>query len=153
VESGVSGLARPREWDVVVTTTCAATGDRCVLVCPGEGRVRVDEGDPAAAACATEALEGELDPPYRALALRREGETWAVGAVAIEVAELPDDVHGDDLMLTVPEDGERELLVDGEPAEAGYEALAALAGRRYDAYVLRAARVEGPLWEFTIDPL
>jgi hypothetical protein len=153
VESGVSGLARPREWDLVVTTTCAATGDRCVFVCRAEGRVRVDEGDQAAAACAAEALEGELDPPYRALALRREGDTWAVGAVAIEVAELPDDVRGEELMLTVTQEGGRELLVDGEPAEAGLDALTALAGDRYDAYVLRAARLEGALWEVTIDPL
>jgi hypothetical protein len=138
-----------------VTATCAAAaGERCVIVCPAEGRMRVDEGDPRAANCAAGALEGELDPPYRALALRREGDTWAVGAVAIEVAELPASVRGEELMLTVTEEGEQELLVDGEPApaEAGL-ALTALAAGRFDAYVLRAARLEDTLWELTIDPL
>jgi hypothetical protein len=139
-----------------VTAACAgAAGERCVIVCPAEGRMRVDEGDQGAAICAAEALEGELEPPYRALALRREGDTWAVGAVAIEVAELPADVRGEELMLTVTEEGGQELLVDGEPApaEGGLAALTALAADRFEAYVLRAARLEDTLWEVTIDPL
>jgi hypothetical protein len=115
--------------------------------------MRVDEGDPGTATCAAEALEGELDPPYRAVALRREGDTWAVGAVAIEVVELPAGVRGEELMLTVAPEGEPELLVDGEPAEEGLSDVAALAAGRFDAYVLRAARLEETLWEVTIDPL
>lgn len=78
---------------------------------------------------------------------------WAIGAVAIEVAELPADVEGDDLMLTVTEAGERELLVDGRPALAGLPAIERLATGRHEAYVLRANRLEGALWEVSIDPL
>jgi hypothetical protein len=94
-----------------------------------------------------------MQPPYRAIAVRREGDAWAIGAVAIEVAELPADVEGQELMLTVTEEGERELLVDGRSALAGLPALERLAGPRHEAYVLRAARLEGSLWQVTIDPL
>jgi hypothetical protein len=78
---------------------------------------------------------------------------WAVGAVAIEVAELPADVEGEELMLTVSEDGERALEIDGRPALERLDAVEAVARGRFDAYVLRAARLDRNLWEIEIDPL
>jgi len=102
---------------------------------------------------AARALVSELDPPYRALAVRREGATWAVGAVAIEVVELPADTEGEELMLTVTQEGERALEVDGRPTLGGMEALERAAGGRFEAYVLRATRLDGRLWEIGIDPL
>jgi hypothetical protein len=102
---------------------------------------------------AARALEGELDTPYRAVAVRREGDTWAVGAVAIEVVELPADTEGDELMLTVTQEGERALEIDGRSAIGGIDALEQAVGGRFDAYVLRATRLEGRLWEIGIDPL
>jgi hypothetical protein len=110
-------------------------------------------GDADAVTCAAEALVGELDPPYRALAVRREANTWAVGAVSIQVVELPADTEGQELMLTVTQEGERALEVDGHPTFEGLEALERAAAGRYDAYVLRATRLEGRLWEVGIDPL
>ena len=103
--------------------------------------------------CVATALGAEVETPYRATAVRRHGDTWAVGAVAIEVADLPADVQGDELILTVTEGGERELLVDGRPALAGLRALEHLGGGRHEAYVLRAKRLDGSLWEVLIDPL
>jgi hypothetical protein len=103
--------------------------------------------------CAASALDAEIEPPYRATALRRHGDTWAVGAVAIEVADLPADVEGEELMLTVTEEGERELLIDGRPAVASLPALERLGAGRHQAYVLRAARLRGTLWEVLIDAL
>jgi hypothetical protein len=73
--------------------------------------------------------------------------------VAIEVADLPADVEGEELMLTVTEQGERELIVDGRPTVAGVKALEQLARGRHQAYVLRAARLQGTLWEVLVDPL
>jgi hypothetical protein len=102
---------------------------------------------------AARALASELEPPYRALTVRREGDMWAVGAVAIEVAELPADTEGEELMLTVTQEGERALEVDGRPTLEGIEALERAAGDRYDAYVLRATRLDERLWEIGIDPL
>jgi hypothetical protein len=118
------------------------------------GRVLGEAGDAAeVAVCAEKALAGEVAPPYRATAIRRQGDTWAVGAVAIEVADLPADVEGGELMLTVTEQGERELLIDGRPAVVNLPALERLAADRHEAYVLRAARLQGTLWEVLVDPL
>ena len=56
-------------------------------------------------------------------------------------------------MLTVTDRGERALEVDGQPAEHGIDALERVAGGRFEAYVLRATRIEGALWEIGVDPL
>lgn len=109
-------------------------------------------GEPAVIPCLEAALEGLIDPPYRALGHRREGAVWVVGAVAIEVAELPADQEGDEIVLTVT-DGEAELKVDGRPSVEGIQPLIGLAGSRHESYVLRAGRLEGRLWELSIDPL
>jgi hypothetical protein len=103
--------------------------------------------------CAAHALDAELARPYRAVAIRREGDTWAVGAVAIEVGELPADTDGEELMLTVTQEGERALEVDGRPALVGIEAVERLAAGRFDAFVLRATRLDERLWEIGLDPL
>jgi hypothetical protein len=138
----------------VASAVCTATGGEYTFVVLETGRVLGEEGDaPDVAACAEEALIGEIEPPYRATAVRRENDTWAVGAVAIEVADLAADVEGEELMLTVTEQGERELLIDGRPAVAGLPALERLGAGRHEAYVLRAARLQGTLWEVLIDPL
>jgi len=118
------------------------------------GRVLGEAGDASdVVECAERALGAEVEPPYRATAVRRQGNTWAIGAVAIEVADLPADVVGGELMLTVTEQGERELLVDGRPAVSNLPALERLAAGRHEAYVLRAARLQGTLWEVLVDPL
>jgi hypothetical protein len=111
------------------------------------------EGSHEAARCAAEALADQLDPPFRAVAHRREGSAWAVGAVAIEVVELPADTEGEELMLTVTETGERALEVDGRTALSGIDALERVAGGRFDAYVLRATRIRERVWEIGVDPL
>jgi hypothetical protein len=136
----------------VAAADCVASGDTCVFVALVGGElIHLHGGD--AAECAARALEGELEPPYRALAVRREGDTWAVGAVAIEVAELPADTDGEELMLTVTQEGERALEVDGRPAIEGIDDVERVAAGRFDAYVFRATRIEGTLWEIGIDPL
>jgi hypothetical protein len=152
VESGVSGLAPPREWDAVTTTGCDAAGDECVFVALDEVRTAGEQGSLEAVACARRALEGVIQPPYRAVAVRRAGNTWAVGAVAIEVAELPG-MPGDELAFSVTPEGERELLVDGHRASADPALLERLAAGCFEAYVLRAERLAADTWEVTIDPL
>jgi hypothetical protein len=137
----------------VTTARSDATGEEAVFVLLDDGRLLPLHGAREAMNPAVRALEGELDTPYRAFAVRREGDTWAVGAVAIEVAELPADTEGEDLMLTVTQEGERALEVDGRPTLEGIEAVERAAGERYDAYVLRATRLDERLWEIGIDPL
>jgi hypothetical protein len=103
--------------------------------------------------CLAAAIDGELETPYRAVGIRQEGSMWSVGAVSIEVAELPADTEGDELMLTVNQEGERVLEVDGQPAAALVPELEATAQGRYDAFFLRATRLDARLWEIGIDPL
>ena len=153
MEAGISGIARAREWDAVAAARSEAEEDEAVFVALADGRLIGLHGPREAMDAAARALQGELEPPYRALAVRREGDMWAVGAVAIEVAEFPADTEGEELMLTVTQDGERALEVDGRPTLEGIEALARAAGDRYDAYVLRATRLDERLWEIGIDPL
>ncbi|MEX2464326.1 MAG: hypothetical protein WD428_00465 [Gaiellaceae bacterium] len=70
----------------------------------------------------------------------------------IEIGELPADQEGEEIVLTVSQ-GEAELLVDGRPSVAGIDALTRLAAGHHESYVLRANRLEGTLWEVTVDPL
>lgn len=150
----MSGLAPPREWDAVATAECRASGQQCTFVVLEPGRFLAEDGDASGVMeCAAGAIGTGVRTPFRAVALRQHGDTWAVGAVAIEVADLPADVEGDELMLTVTEQGERELIVDGRPVVAGVQALEAVASGRHDAYVLRAKRLQGSLWEVLVDPL
>ena len=118
-----------------------------------DGRLLPIHGPEEAMEPAARALEGELQTPYRAVAVRRDGDNWAVGAVAIEVVELPADTEGEELLLTVTEEGERALEVDGRSTIGGIEVLERAAGGRFDAYVLRAKRLDERLWEIGIDPL
>jgi hypothetical protein len=85
--------------------------------------------------------------------VHQEGYTWGVGAVGIEVIELPADTKGDELTLTVTQEGERALEIDGEPSPDANPALEEAAGARFDAYFVRASRLDGQLWEIGIDPL
>jgi hypothetical protein len=147
VESGVSGLAPPREWDeVAVVEAPGLAGDRLELVVLADGRTLGAAG----AGPLRDALD--LEPPYRAVAVHRDGATWAVAAVAITVAPLPG-LAGESLVLVVDEDGGRSLEVDGQRDVAALEQVARLAEGRTGAYVLRAARIDGELWEVVVDPL
>src|SRR6266498_1311274 len=53
----------------------------------------------------------ELEPPFRAEAVRRSEAVWAVAARRIAVVRL-EGVEGEELELTL-RDGERTLLIDG----------------------------------------
>jgi hypothetical protein len=147
----VSGLAPPRKWDAVASATCRGVGDECVFVFLADGRTLIEEGEAQVAECAREAL-ATLDPPYRAVALRRHGETWAVGAVAIEVAELSD-LDGEELTYVIDEGGERSLTVDGRPRVGVPVSLDEAVRGRHAAFVLQAARLDADLWEVSVDPL
>jgi hypothetical protein len=150
----VSGIPREREWDAVVTMTSPVPGDRLVFLYPWPELVVPEQGDAGnVVAWAIQALDRVIEPPYRAEAIRKEGDAWAVGALRVEVAELPADIEGDELVLTVNEAGERELLVDGRPSLTGIEGLMWLAAERFESFVLRARRIQGAFWEIEIDPL
>lgn len=149
---GVHGIARPRSWDAVVTAAVPqARGDRLDFVALPDGTLVVDEeqgeGDPAPLA---EALEAQLEPPYRAEAVRRHEDVWAVAGRRIDVLTFTAD--GEEIELT-EHGGERALTVDSLHAFGSVPELEAVGRRQGESYVVRARRIDGDAWEVSADPL
>jgi hypothetical protein len=148
LETGIHGVHRPREWDAaVVTDAPGVEGDSARFVALPDGSLVVEDGEGDMTVLA-EAIEREVDAPYRAIAVRRGEAQWAIAARGIDLAKL-EGQEGDELELAIA-GGERELRVDGERAFGSIRALEELAGG--DA-VVRASRIDGDLWEIRIDPL
>jgi hypothetical protein len=153
LEAGVSGLSRPREWDAVVFAEAPAIhDDPVVFVALPEGGLLVEVGDePGDLTPLAEAVERERPRPYRAQAVRKDGDRFAVGVVGIDVAELPE-TEGDALTLTV-RDGGRDLTVDGELRSGSSQALERLGAGVAKSFVVRAERLQGDLFEVRVDRL
>jgi hypothetical protein len=151
-EVGIHGLHRPRRWDAVaVLDADSLEGDEATFVALADGTYVVERGDPAFDP--TLLARGlELEPPYRAEAVRRSGSTWAAGARAIVVVEMSRLASGDELQIVF--DGtERSVLVDGSPTLASVPELEELAAARFDTWVVRAARLRDVLWEVEVGSL
>jgi hypothetical protein len=116
-------------------------GDDAQFVVLAGGHTIVERGgDPGELAAAA---TGALAPPFRAEAVRRGEDRWALGLRRIEVVALPD-LQGEQLLLTV-HGQQRETVIDGAPGSPAAAALAPLL--REGDYVVEAVRLEGPLWE------
>jgi len=150
--TGIHGVPRPRRWDGVGSAEAPElTGDEVHFVALPNGDLVVDEDEPPdtlAPLAAT--IEETISPPYRAEAVRRDGDIWAVAARRVEVAEL--EAPGDELELVVNE-GERALTVDGARTFGSIPDLERLGSREGSSYVARARRLEDRLWEVEINPL
>lgn len=142
----------PREWDTAVTVaTPGLAGDRIEFTTIPDGDVIVSEetGDADLSPLA-DAVERHVDPPYRAVAARQEGDLWAVGAKRIKVARIPFP-DGDKLELSSNGvlGAPGEFRVDGEPSDEGVppelEDVGRLAG---PSFYVEALRIDGDLWEF-----
>ncbi len=151
--SGITGLSRQREWDAVVTVNATGdTGDEFGFVVLPDGQLLPDdETSPRPdLAIFAESLEDALEPPYRALAVRRP-ELWVVGASSIEVVRLDPNPEGVDLELTW--DGTTlALTTDGVPTDPSRaSALERIASERESgAYSAAAHRLTEDLWEILI---
>ena len=152
-ETGVHGIARQREWDVLGTVEAPELGGDEYAFDVLPDRTLLVEGDEAEQPLAplADAIERDLQPPYRARAVRQSRELWAVAARAMEVVRLPRR-PGESLELSIRGD-ERELVVDGMREFGGIPELEALAGSRHRDYVVRAERLDDDWWEVRIDPL
>jgi len=155
LEAGITGLARQREWDAVATVEGPGTpGEEAELVVLPDGELVVEaapEGVDAERLAAS--LAGSLPPPFRVVAVRR-ADVWAVGGCAIEVVHLEPAPDADELELTW--DGSQLFLAaDRMPAEpARARALERVAAQRErGAYVARAHRLSGDLFELLVLPL
>jgi hypothetical protein len=152
-ETGVHGIAREREWDAVATVAAPEVHGHEVLfdVLP-DRTVLVDreEGDEPLTPLA-EAVERELEPPYRARAVRQSGDLWAVAARSIEVVRLPEE-DADSIELSV-RGGDRELRLDGVRQFGTVRELESLGLGRHEHFVVRAERLDDDWWEVRLDPL
>ncbi|HEY3051562.1 MAG TPA: hypothetical protein VGJ40_07535 [Gaiellaceae bacterium] len=151
-ETGIHGVPRPRRWDAVGSAEAPGlTGDEVHFVALPNGDLVVDEDIPAdTLGPLAEAVEQAVEPPYRAEAVRRGEDMWAIAARRVRIAEL--DAAGDELELTV-NDGERTLKVDGERTFGSVPELELLGSSEGAAYAVRAVRLEGRLWEVEVTPL
>jgi hypothetical protein len=152
-EAGIHGVPRARRWDTVVTAQAAGLrGDVVHFVALPDRSLVVEENQPdEALAPLADAVESALSPPYRAEAVRRGDDTWAIAASRIELVELRG-LTGDEAELVVTREG-RVLRVDGATSlgrSPGLEQAGEAIGREY---VVRARRVDGDLWEVEATPL
>jgi hypothetical protein len=153
LEAGITGLARPREWDAVATVAApGAPGAETVFVALPDGALLV-ETDPSSldAQPLADAIDESLERPYRAVAVRRP-EIWVVGACAIRTVELADDPAGDDIELVDRPSG-IEVRIDSLPAAVSLPDLERLGSARFTAYVVRAHRLRGRTFEVAVEPL
>jgi hypothetical protein len=147
-ETGIHGVPRQREYDAVVSTDAPAVeGLTATFVGLEDGSLLVEEGEGDLTSLA-DAVEQQIARPYRAVAARQGEALWAVAARALRVVELPEP-GGDEVELVI-HGGDRTLVVDGTRMFGTLPELEELA--RGDA-VIRATRLEGPLWEVRVDPL
>jgi hypothetical protein len=143
--AGIHGNHRVREWDAVITADAPdLSGEKAAFVTLPNGDAVVIDGPTEIAPLAT-ALERELDPPYRAEAVKRNDGLWAVAGRRIEIIELPG-VEGEEIELSA-HGADRTLLVDGE---RGFGSIPQL---ERPEHVVRARRVDGELWEVETAPL
>jgi hypothetical protein len=147
-------MARPGEYDVVVAVQAPdVSGDTVAFATLQNGDVIVDteQGDADLSPLA-DAVEKQLQPPYRVVARRRERGLWSVAARGIDLLEL-DFAGGDEIELASLA-GELDVRVDGEPWSGRIPALER-AGEAADGedYVVQAERLDGNLWEVRASPL
>jgi hypothetical protein len=151
-KAGIHGVPRPRKWDAVVSAEADLPGDAVHFVALPDRTLIVDEDVPEDELTPlADAVELELNPPYRAEATRQGERLWAIGATKIDVATITDEIDGDTVELAV-QDGEQTLLVDGAPGFGSVLELERLA-EGMPSYVARADRIDGDLWEVTVLPL
>jgi len=147
-ETGIHGIPRERQYDAVATTEAPdAAGDSARFVGLEDGSLLIEEGDGDLTALA-DAIEHEIARPYRATAVRRGETTWAIAAHRLRVVELPEP-GGDEIELVLNGE-EKTLVVDGNRSFGTMPELEQLADGNA---VIRAARLEGALWEVRVDPL
>jgi hypothetical protein len=151
-EVGIHGVPRPRRWDAVGSVEAPdLEGDELHFVALPNGDLVGDEDEPEATmAPLAGAIEESLERPYRAEAVRRDGDVWAVAAQRIQIAEL--DAPGKELQLSASS-GERMLTVDGERSFGTVPELEQLGANLGRDYVVRARRVAGRVWEVEASPL
>jgi hypothetical protein len=144
----------PAEWDTVAAVRVRGlAGDRMEFTTLPNGDVIVEreKGDGDLSPFA-DAIEQKLEPPYRAVASRQDGDLWGVGAQLIEVAQFAL-AEGDAVELSMNE-GAQEVRVNGEPSDIRVPELVQLGEKLAgDNYCVEAKRIDGDFWEVEVSAL
>jgi hypothetical protein len=150
--TGIHGVPRPRRWDAVASADAPGlAGDELHFVTLPNGDLVVDEDEPPdTVAPLADAIEQTIEPPYRAEAVRRQDDVWAVAARRVEVASFEAD---GELLELVATDAGRTLTIDGDRAFGSVQELERVGRSQGESYVVRARRLEEDLWEIEADPL
>jgi hypothetical protein len=141
------------DWDASVTVNAPGlAGDTIAFTTLAGGDVLIDEeqGDADVSALA-DAVEKEIEPPYRARAARQSGDLWAVLANRIDVQRVSFP-RADTLELS-RKDSWQELRVDGEPSMGRAPELERLGERAGADFFVKAERLDGDLWEVRVTAL
>jgi hypothetical protein len=150
--TGVHGVARPREWDLVTTVAAPEIeGDAVDFAALPDGTLLVEEeqGEGSLEPLAT-AVEQKLQPPYRARGARQTDVLWAVSARRIETARF--EAEGERIELTETADG-KILRIDGMPVFGSVPALEELGQPAGPSYAVHAQRLDADLWEVRVAAL
>jgi len=150
--AGITGLARRREWDAVVTAEApGSAGDEIEFVALPVRPLLVERTTTGVdVEPLVEALDRVLERPYRALCVRRP-ELWVLGAVTVETVELPD-ARGSDIEVVRDVAGVH-VRFDGLPAADRVPELEGLGAARGEAFVVRARRLVASTFEVEIEAL
>ncbi len=169
--TGVTGIPRLREWDAVALVELRElAGDALAefeFTVPAEGAPAVTGGErvpPSALERLADELDGKIDRPYEARAVRYDETRFTVGARAVrtgETIDLPAGLPADTIEVVLSPDGELSASADGEPIDPSQEelygpALDVLRRRgeeRFESFVARADKAEEGRWNVTVDPL
>jgi hypothetical protein len=146
-------MARPAVWDIVTSVTAPGiTGDQVEFATLPSGDMIVDtetgEGDLSPLA---DAVEKELEPPYRVLGRRQEDDVWGIAARSIDVVDLHFE-GGDEIELVV-NGGVTDLRVDGEPWKQVIPELERAGETLGSDFVVQADRLDGDFWEIRASAL
>lgn len=143
----------PREWDATTTVTASGlSGSRVEFTSLPGGDLLVDDDESGDLSPFADALERDVEPPYRALAVRQEGDLWAVAARRIETARF--EFAGADSVELSRKDSWEELRADGDPSDATVPPqLRRLGERQGSDFFVKAERLDGDLWEVRVSAL
>lgn len=149
---GIHGVPRARAWDAAASARAPElVGETVTFVVLPDGTIVVDDDVPdGSLGPLADAVEETLPPPYRAAAIRHEGDLWTAVAEKVVIAEIPR-LEGDTVDLTVV-DGVRTLTVDGERTIRPLPALDVLTETHGDV-AARAERVDDDLFAVDVFPL
>ena len=143
-------VPRTRSWDVSATVRAPGIegSDVAFVSLPnGDLIVETEQGDADLSPLA-DAVEKQLQPPYRATGNRLSDDLWGITANAIDVRQFTCDA-GEEIEV-VSRGGAVAVAVDQKPSDLRIPELEE--GRTGD-YAVHASRIDGDFWEAEAHPL